>query len=504
MSLASKLGTRGLAIGLVVVLLFSSVGAATAASAMNFGADAAHDDRIVVDVTKSSHPMDWGTSDAAATKYEANDGDVVEAEATVNRSMDVDDIGGGHVNPYQFTASDIEAAQFGAFPRVNDANNSASALDATEWTTSGATVSDTETAPNVEAVQITPSAAGDTASYGNWSSQLDSDESKRYLQLVVDVNSLGSATTVEIAAVDEDGDTKMAKIDAGATGEDVIANATGDGYVYQRQLGQIQTTGTGDGTFDNIESLQVTFAGGSNADITLAAVNLQKRGEWTLGEKRVDTDDEDDFETETIREVSTGGDVMIYDLSTLGSTFDSATIHDLTVPMEFRTSELEDDEDFSSTFMKADQYPGFEWKVETYARLSLPDAYDLSYSDAKLKSRVEVPSDRYMTVEYQEGVGDTDFEDIDSWTDVRTAYGSLDANVTHDETIQPGQEIVVHRVYKVTSDEKAALSNVGGGGGGFFGGASGGLKSVWGAIAGAVTAVTGLVANWYRKARKGV
>ena len=128
---------------LTVALLVLSV-LATPALAAGFNTSEGPNPTYSYDVEKDTHNMSWGTSNADALVYENNDGNQDRLDAKVNESAR---------NPITFTATDIELADLGGLPHAE----STSALDASEWTTSGASVSDAETAPGVDAVRVSTS-----------------------------------------------------------------------------------------------------------------------------------------------------------------------------------------------------------------------------------------------------------------------------------------------------------------------------------------------------------
>ena len=441
------------AVMLALLVVASGVGAA-ASSSINTSADAAHNPTVEVDVTKSVHQMGW-----AATEYEDDNGDLSTLDAEVNESAN---------NSYSFVASDINFTDAGAFPHEK---SEVSALDATEYTKTGAnsaklSVSDVETAPGVDAVRVNTDgsmASGDVAAaeFSNFS--VTSDESKRMLQLGLDISTLDSATVVEARVIDEDGDYKVAEINSSrSSGEDWIAGATGEGYVYQQKLGDLTTQTSGDGTFDNIQTVQFRVLDG-DADVSVMAVNTEKMSKWKLGEEKIDSDGDGELETETIEEVKSAGAISIHSLDSMGSTFDSATIKGLTIPMQFGAEHLTEEQDISFEKAEASNYPSFDWRVDVYYRLSLPSAYDLSYSNAVLTDTVEVPGNRYQTVEYAEGIGDAEFGDISFSNDFTSQYGSQDADLTLDSTIQAGQELALHYDYVVTDGELSEMEQTGGG-----------------------------------------
>lgn len=461
------------------MLLVGAAAPAIAATTFNANADAAQDPYIATDVTVSS----FDRADMNPGDYEDNNGNIATLPATLNESTDPDDDHGA-ANAYSFVATDLAFSDAAAFP--HDKTDVSAVHNESEWSTdvSGSagsmTVSDVETAPGVEALEVsTSSQTSDDVAIATFSNvSVTSDVEKRYLQAMLDVTTLDSGTTVQLRAVDSDGDYVEATINSSAmpSNEDVIGNATGEGYVYQRQVGSMTVAGSGDGTMSEVSSIKVRVVDG-DATVRFSGLNAEKTGEYTLGDMRVDSDEDDgDYETETITEVSEPGAVSISDLSTMGPAFDSAVIHGLTMPMNFRAQDLDNTESTVSVeFMEATSYPSFEFKQEVYYRLELPSAYDLSYANAKLKQKTGVPNSRYQTVELSEGVSDTSFDEIDSWTGVVDSIGTVDSTSTLDDTIQPGQKIAVHEVVLVTADERENVMSSGavgqftdGGGGGLF------------------------------------
>lgn len=486
----------------VAVLVLGSMAApAMAASSFNAEASAAQNPYISADVTVATHDRET----MSPGEYEDNSGEVAELPATVDRSEDVDDLGTGEVNAYSFIATDVDFQDAAAFPHGDD---DVSAVDnESEWsvdTSSSAgsmTVSDAETAPGVEALEVSTASqtSGDTAVAAFDNVSVTSDIQKRYLQTFLDVRTLDSGAEVQLRAVDADGDYVQATINSAQTGADesVIGNATGEGYVYQRQVGAMAVAGSGDGTMSEIQSIEVAVLDG-DATIRMSALNADKTGEYKLAEKRVDTDDSDDFETETIREVATPGAVATHDLSTMGATFENAVIHGLEMPMDFRASDLDsDDSKVNVSFGAAESYPSFDNLMTAQYRLVLPDAYDLSYANAQLEQEQTLPASRYDSVEYREGAGDTEFENIDAWTDATTQFTSQGDEVVLDSTIQPGQQIAISEDVLVTGDERSQIEQVGGVG--QFGVGGGGLVdqvlSIPGAIVATIAGFLGLRAR---------
>lgn len=443
---------------LLVVALVSQVAlAATVTHTANFSADAAQNPSIDTDVTKDYHEVGWDIG-----QYENDNGELATLNASLNTSAD---------NPVSLVATDIEVDEFGEFPRkdAEDGNNTASALDASEWSTDAAgtagslAITDVTTAPNVNAVELSTSSqtSGDVAvfTYSNFS--ITSDAEKRYVQIAQDVDVLDSGATATLMLNDSDGDyveIELANASADASTDTVVSNATGEGAVQQTQIGALTVMGTGDGTIGEITEAEVHIED-ADATIQIAAFNAEKMGEWTFGEERYDSDG--DGEKDSTRQVmNPSGTYSITGTDTLGSTFSDAAVHGLTAPMHFEASLLEGESDVEYNYTEASNYPSFEWKVDQYYRLTLPSAYDLSYSNAQLEDDVSMPGSRYQAVDLAEGIGDTDFENVSSWTSVLSNYDSEGAHRVLDSTIQPGQEIAFHAELVITDGERNAIDDV--------------------------------------------
>lgn len=486
--------------GIFAFLVVALVGGMTAMpvmaanSTINYNSSAAPQPEVVGDVTIADHQM----GDSPLT-YNNDAGEWVEFPGSVNESVD---------NPYEFVASDVDFDDRDKFPHAAD---NVSSLNSSLWATDTSSsagsmsVADTETAPDVNALSISTSSQTDTdtaiATFDLTQSDVDaaitSDEEKRYLQMVMDVNTLDSGTTVDVRVVDEDGDYYNATIDtAASSGENYITNATGEGIIYQAQLGELSMTSNGDGTYNDIESVEVHVNDG-DADVEISALNIDKMGAYDFGDELVDNDDDDELETVEITENKDGGALTISDLDSMGTAFDTANVKGLTVPFEMSASDL-DSEDVNVAFSEATQYSNYESHFEGDFRFEVPDAYDLSYANLAFEDQVSVPGTRYVSVEYAEGTGDTEFADIDSYSDITGSYGSVGANVTVDDTVQPGTAMVLSYDYVVTGNEQAELENTDavmgptGNSGGLFGGFFG---TMWGKLTAALGGF-GIIGRW--------
>lgn len=462
------------ALTILSVAVAPVLAANTGPGAINEDADAAHNPYLEADVTKATHEMGWGPM-----AYEDDQGDKTTLPAELNSSVE---------NPYSLTYSDIETDAYGEFPVNTQTEDVDSALNATGWTTDGSgtagsvSVADATTAPDVEAVQVSTSGqtSSDTAKATFDGFKVTSDAEKRYVQIVADVSTLDSGADVFIRFKDTDGDYVEAEIDPdddSSTGN-TMANTTGDGFVFQQQVGELTVSGTGDGTMQNINATTVVV-NDANAQIEIAALNVERTSPWTLGKERVDSDGDGDLETETIRQVNASGDVSITSLDSMGTVFDSATIHDLTVPVKAYSSMMPEEEDYERwnvTYEEADDYPNFAFMVDDNRRLALPTAYDLSYANVQLKDTVPVPDGRYQVAEYATGVGETNFSDV-TWTDAKSSYSPQDSNVTLATGLSAGTEYALHYEYVVTQDEYDAMTTATGGGAP-MGDSGGGIGSI--------------------------
>lgn len=488
-------GSRFLTVLFVGMLAMSMV-APAASAALNHDAGEAPNPMIKADTVEvANHDR---TSMDSPLEYENDNGELETLPAVVNKTNDYDEADATN-NPYSVIATDIDEDEFGAFPRTgtnDDGEQLASALNAGEWSVGGSnsskiSTSNTETAPNVEAVQVATDGSmgsGDVAhaEYNNWTSELDSDEEKRFLQLAVDVSTLDSGATVDIQVRDEDGDYKNVTIDSSAdeSSSDVLANSTGEGDVIQVQLGDLTTRADSDDDgFDNIETLRVEVSD-ADATVDFALINLEKTSPYKFGVERVDTDGDEELEDRTIEEPH--GRYSMKSLDSMGSTFDDSTLNDLQFPAHFRAADVTDSDvkvDFRSG--EDNSFPNWDVVAEIHYRINLPDAYDLSYSGVEMVQTTNWPSERYVTAESKEGVGDTDFSDIDNWSSFKSSIDSEDQTITIDSTVSSGTEYATHYELKLTSNEADAMQAATGGAAP-MGDSGGGL---WGFI----TSVPGII-----------
>lgn len=473
-----------MALAFVAMMVFSVFGTGIAAAAspsenVSYSGDVtAPNPYFDVDaLTVATHPMDEGASHADMAGYYDDSGNwVSDPRFEVNTTSDEET--GDNVNPYSFNPTHVDADFYSKFPRTGttDGEQDAAVVNAGEWTTdataSTGTISatDTEVAENVESVRIstTNESTGDvaTASYGNWTSELDSDEEKRVFQTAFDVNSMDSGAVVYVNITDETGDYKSLRIDPSATNQSQSAAimSTGQGAaVYQIKLSQLTTQGSG--SFDNIEKIDVNVEDG-NADVSFSWMDLEKKGKITLAEQKADTDGDGAFDdTETLYNAT--GDISTSSMTTLDTEYSSAAINDVSMPVTSHAKDIEgaegDDGDFHFNWTSADDYPSFDWSFTAGYRMSLPNQIDLTYSGVDLKTEQGFVSDRYDVIGFEQGASSgTNFSEA-SLTDRSGSLGAPGDTVVLDSGVATGADYIVSFELKLTEGDRNALEDIGGG-----------------------------------------
>jgi len=244
-------------LAMLAVVALVGVPAASAASGfgLNPGADSypetkVTEDRLTVE-THDRESMNW-------LNYEGDNGKIRKIDASVNGTDS-----GAKV---AYRPDKIDADALGMFPRVDgEENNSVTWLDTSNWTTtSGVSVADTDgsTASGVDSIQVATNGSlgdGDAVSATYSEASITSDPEKRYLQFVANVNSLESGAELTVQVRDDDGDyvEAVANSSKDTTADNVFANSSADGIVFQQQIGQLDVKGSGDGSLDAIEEIRV-------------------------------------------------------------------------------------------------------------------------------------------------------------------------------------------------------------------------------------------------------
>ncbi|MFC7070569.1 hypothetical protein ACFQL9_13025 [Halobaculum lipolyticum] len=486
-----------LALALVVMLAFApAIGAAvpTENQRVNMNSEYAHNPAIAVDrVVVAEHDVD----EMGGLDYVNDSGGVETFAAELNATTN---------NSYSYVPTALEDETLGAFPRTGDDDGNVSALNASRWNeggpnASGFSVTDTsgETATGVESVTF-----GTDGSFGSGDSAyaeftlptpITDSPDKLYFQQVFDVETLESGAQIVFEYRDEGGDARRVVVNGSADASDagVAANQTGEGFIAQPQSGELSVVSNDDGSFDGIASARVYIMDG-DGNITVTGLNAEKSSQWTFGTERVDG------EVSAVTEKAEPGRLRITSMDSLGSWASDGVVHNKGVHNLAFTAELADVEDRNVTYSKAEQYGGYEWKQESYYRLTLPDGYDLTYYGVAFEDTQKMISERYALVEIAEGTSDTAFGNVTSWTDKTNVYGNAQPETRHtlDDTVEIGKSYVFHSVKLVTSEEKASLDSKqqsnSGGGGGFWSG-NNPLANFVSWVAAGVTAVMGTLAG---------
>jgi len=476
-----------LAVAAVVLVAMSSVTAAAAGFALNTNADS------YPAMQFSEDQLDVATHDRAdmdLLEYQNDSGEVQQLNAHINGTE------AGELVSYR--ADQLEEPEFGEYPRKGEesGNNSASALDAGEYTTAGGatvTQNDGGTATGVTSVQIDTNGSmstNDVASvtYGNQS--ITTDPLKRELQLVLNVDSLDADAVVEVQIWDGSGDYVAAEINSSrdTTATDVIANATGDGIIYQQKVGDLSVQGaSGDGSLDKIEDVTVEIQD-ADATVTLVGVNVEKKSRWDFGNTRV-ADGDGGYNDETVYQNADGGRIQVTSLSSLGAFASDSVIHNLRYhDLEYRFQDKPGA--VSVEFVDAEEYPGFPTQLRVEWVREIPTGYDLTHGNVELEVTQSFLSDRYQRLRYAEGIGDTETADISdsSWIDLQGSTGDTGKEIVADASVQPGSTYAVQIHANALEEQQNALE-ASGGAGGFWGSSGGGsnpLMSLWNWVAGGV------------------
>lgn len=411
-------------------------------------------------------------------------------------------------NPVTFNARDVESDEYTAFPRDvyeldgdgnPDEDLPVAWTDPTYWTTSGATVVDDD-----ELLVSASTGGSATFSFSEW--ELVEDERRHYLTLVLDVVSLGSGAVVTFRAADSSGTNPPAEVridDAGdPSADDVVATSVGDGVIYQVPLGDVEP-GVGE-----VDEFTVDISG--SAEVRLHGVNLDRTSELVVGTSEyVETDDDgnESVATETITR-STGGDISITSLSTLGSPLGDAILRDVTIDVEQRGRDLPDEltasgrEDTPSGYSREDRY--------TLAyRHELPAAYDLDHNVTDVSLRGALPSDRYFAAGYSTPAGGDDVSTVSEFQDLTltSVVGSLDPAAEDPETTlvssviaSDGIDVVVDVMLDPAETDELTSGGMSGGGIPLASSGSGG-DGLLSPIRSAILVIASVVGGWVAYAR---
>ncbi|QLH83226.1 hypothetical protein [Halosimplex pelagicum] len=473
------------------IMVATATPAAAASPGLNFSDDKTPNPTIVEDEL-TIHEHDRAQM-GDPLEYYNDAGEVTTLNASVNSSQ---------TTPVGLRFDKVNAEAFGQFPRIDaESDNWATWTSAANWTTtSGASSSVSVTdadADGVEKVGVDASVASTetaTATFGQ-NVSLESDPNKRVLTFGGTVDELTTDATVEVRVVDGDGDYRYADINASrmASDETVIANGTGTSLVFQERVSNLPLVAGGDGTLDSIQQIDVV-ASEANAEVTISWLDADRKGEVDLADIERDTDDDGDLETTTVTNIYEGGVTNITSLSTLGDTFDTATIADLSVyNVSYALSDLTDESEFSVNFSSGDAY-NYPEKLELYGDLSVKTAIDLSHGDLALEFDQGLINERYAVLEVGSGVDSSTGFGNASDSAMTGMTGALSGQDTTAELVSSATADTNYRFHAVIlyqteevdtiQDTSAGMGPTGSGGGGFFGG-------IWGQITAVVAMVGG-------------
>lgn len=378
------------------------------------------------------------------------------------------------------------------FPRVSgESENSVSAVDDTsDWTaaTTGGTTSisdnDGGTATGVDSVKFSTTAmvSGDTATYSYSNFSVDQDATKRVAMVAANVQNMDPGTTVEFRFKSTDGDYKSISVNqSGAVSDEgVLADSNGTNLVAQAKMADLATEGSGDGTLEDIQTVEVYVADG-NADVTLVGLDTERKSKVNLGETERDTDNDGEMETTMIEDHYEGGELRLTGLDTLPSQVDSATIRNLKVyNLKYGVDKTGDSWN-NVSISDAEDYPSYDTQLDAYYKVDVPAAIDLSHGSLDLKAEQNSPGNWYNMVGYATNIGDTNISNA-SYTDSTSAFSTEGETVTLATGLSAGEYAGVHIKKVLTADAAAAIQDTGSdenaGGGGFFGDSDGGIAGM--------------------------
>ncbi|WP_424001186.1 hypothetical protein ACOZ4I_15690 [Haloarcula salina] len=482
-----------LAVFLTLTVIASPIaGTASAAPGLNFSSEKTPNPTFVEDeLTIVTH--DRGEMDDPLEYYN-DSGEITRLPATVNQSQDT---------PVGVRFDKIDADRYTLFPRVDgEVENSATWTAAADWTTSsGASSSMSVTDADADGVQklqfdaTVASTETATATLAN-NVSITSDPNKRILTTVLNVETLSG--TGEIRAVDGDGDYRYAELNASraASNDTVVANATGNGIVFQERLSNLPLAGSGDGSFDSIQKVEIVGVD-NDVTVTVAGLDLGTKSTDTLGEIQRDTDGDGELETTSATDYYEGGVANLTGLDTMGSAFDDAVITDLKVyNVQYQFADLTDSAEYSTEFSSADDY-NYPQKLELYADMEVPSAIDLSHGDISLEFEQGLVESRYAVAEVATGADTSEafgnLTDDGSYTSVTDTLGSQGSTATFISSASADTNHRIHLVVLLQDEEATTLQNTGMMGGPTDSGSGGFFSTLWGQITGLVAALAGAV-----------
>jgi hypothetical protein len=486
-SVLKRSGIAALAV-FMAVMVMTTAPAAAATPALNFNNDKTPNPTVVEDeLTISEHDRAWMD---APLEYYDDSGDVAELNASVNQSQ---------TTPVGLRFDQVDADVYSAFPRTGD--SWASWTAAGNWSkssgaSSSVTISDAD-ADGVDKVSVDATVVSGETATATFAQNVSitEDPTKRVLTFVGNVDSLSAGSHVHVRVVDGDGDYHYANISQDnlqADSNSVIANGTGNGFVFQQRVNDLPSSGT----LNEISKVEIVTTD-ADAKITIAGLDAERKGTFDLAEIRRDTDGDGENESTTATDIYEGGVTNITSLSTLGSEFDTAVINDLHVyDVRYEFAEMADGTEYDVEFSSADDY-SYPQKLELYVDMEVPAAIDLSHGSFTMEFHQGVPDERYVTLEVASNVdSDEAFGNISesSYTD---KTGALTGQGDTAELLTSPSADTTYRVHAVILYQTEEVENImdAGGMGPTASGNGGFWNSIWGQITGVVGGIVGAVAG---------
>ena len=218
-----------------------------------------------------------------------------------------------------------------------------------------------------------------------------------------------------------------------------------------------------------------------DVDASVRYLHLDTMSPYNFGSYKAQNDTDEALETLTHEEKKTAGPIEVTGLNTLGSAFDKAVIHSVSLDVIETPSEQPDYNVFLNT-TRTDKYPGYAGTATIAVRMEAEDVYDRSISNAVLRETQSVTNDRLLSVEYAEGVPadeavDQAYIDNRTFSDMTGQYGSEGKEVQLDSSLSKGSSVLVVYEFKFTDSQMDAIETSGEGGTG-----SGAKTSGWSSI----------------------
>jgi surface glycoprotein (TIGR04207 family) len=446
---------RALALAALLVLSVVGAGVAGAAQAHGINTDSeAHTPIYGYSTSETISAHDMSEMNSPLELYD-DEGEVHELNGTYNDSQ---------AAPFGVRWDKVETDAYTQFPRTSDeSENGATWTDAGQWSsTTSADASHSVTdadADGVQKVELSASsmANGETTTF-NFSENVSlADPNKRVLMAVLNVDTLDGAT-VELRAVDGDGDYRYMEINSSrnASNETVIANKTGNGFVAQEKVGNLPLAGSGDGSLDSIQKLEVVVLDG-NATVTLAGLDADRKSTIEFGTIQRDTDDDGENETVRFEDYWEGGESRLTEYD-FGEQFDTATIHDWTVyEVRYPLSMLSSGEVVAEFANSSES--SYAAELAKTGDVIVPSFIDLTHGTLSLRVEQGLITDKYGTLRTAQVDSSTDFGNVSDgdWTDRTGSLTEKGDEVVLISGISADQQYRVDGLFYLNSEDKDSL-----------------------------------------------